>query len=101
MYAYLRLAQREAGPLPALGDRLRLGRRALSYSSFNLAVAGVLATVAVLPPLLPAPYVLQWLETVYGTLLRPATGMRPTAIGVRQLIVSSLFTLLFILAIRL
>jgi hypothetical protein len=42
------------------------------------------------------PYVLQFGETVWGT-LHPAIGVRPTAIGVRQLIISSLFTLLFII----
>ncbi|MBM2849456.1 MAG: hypothetical protein HW418_2398, partial [Anaerolineales bacterium] len=52
-----------------------------------------------LPLLLPLPYALQWAETVWGT-LRPAAGVRPTLIGLLQLIVSSLFTLLFILTWR-
>jgi hypothetical protein len=42
------------------------------------------------------PYMLQWLESIYGT-LKPAVGERPTRIGLRQLLVSSLFTFLFIL----
>jgi hypothetical protein len=48
------------------------------------------------PALLPAPYALQWLETIWGT-LNPAVRARPVAIGVRQLIISTLFTILFIL----
>jgi hypothetical protein len=36
---------------------------------------------------------------VWGT-LRPAVGVRPTLIGVRQLIVSTIFTVLFILTWR-
>jgi hypothetical protein len=46
--------------------------------------------------LLILPYGLQWLETFYGA-LTPAIGQKPVRIGLRQLIVSSLFTLLFIL----
>ena len=46
--------------------------------------------------MLAIPYALQWGETIWGT-IKPAVGMRPTAIGLRQLIVSSLFTVLFIL----
>jgi hypothetical protein len=49
------------------------------------------------PGLLPLPYLLQWGETLWGT-LNPAVGMKPTRIGIRQLIVSTLFTLLFIIA---
>jgi hypothetical protein len=51
-----------------------------------------------LPQLLPVPYFLQWGETIWGALFRPAVGAKPTSIGFRQLAVSSLFTLLFILA---
>jgi len=40
---------------------------------------------------------LQWAETIRGT-LKPAVQAKPKAIGMRQLAVSTLFTLLFILA---
>ena len=43
-------------------------------------------------------HLLQWLETLYGALLRPAVGYKPTRIGFRQLGVSTLFTLVFIAA---
>jgi hypothetical protein len=49
-----------------------------------------------LPPFLFVPYALQWGETLYGS-LRPAVGFKPARIGVRQLIVSTLFTILFII----
>jgi hypothetical protein len=52
-----------------------------------------------LPPWLFVPYALQWLETLWGTHY-PAVGARPTAIGLRQLLVSTLFTVLFILVWR-
>lgn len=97
VYAYLRLEQRGLAEMPATAERVRLGWRALLYTGFNfLAVLG-LSLAEVLPAWLFLPYGLQWLETLYGTLVRPAVGAKPTAIGVRQLIVSSLFTLLFIL----
>jgi hypothetical protein len=73
-----------------------MGQRALVYTSFNIVFVLALALANQVSPLLLLPYALQWLETIYGTLV-PAVGKRPTMIGFRQLIVSSLFTLLFIL----
>jgi hypothetical protein len=96
VYAYLRLEQRTWNQVPDLGARLRMGWRALLYTTFNLVAVLALSFAGALPPLLPLPYALQWSETVWGT-LRPAVGVRPTAIGVRQLVVSTLFTILFIL----
>jgi len=96
VYAYLRLEQRELDSLPGLSTRLNMGRRALIYTSFNQIFVIVLALADLVSPLLFLPYALQLVETIWGT-LKPAVGMRPTVIGFRQLIVSSLFTLLFIL----
>jgi hypothetical protein len=95
VYAYVRLEQRELPQVPNLLSRLRLGRRALLYTSFNLGVVAILSLLKLLPPFLFFPYLLQWCETLWGT-LRPAVGVKPTQIGVRQLIVSTLFTLFFI-----
>lgn len=99
VYAYLRLEQRVLPGAPPRSVRRRMGRRALMYTSFNLAVSLAGGLGGLLPSLIFVPYLLQWLETVQG-IERPAIGFRPTRIGVRQLIVSSLFTLLFILAWR-
>ncbi len=96
VYAYLRLEQRELKHLPEIKIRLKMGRRAITYSSFNLVFVTGLALAYLVSPLLPLPYALQWVETIWGS-LKPAIGLRPTAIGLRQLIVSSLFTLIFIL----
>jgi hypothetical protein len=95
VYAYLRLEQRTLEKIPSLNTRLRMGRRALLYTTFNLVAVSGLSLAGVLPSLLPLPYALQWAETIWGT-LRPAVGVKPTAIGIRQLIVSTLFTILFI-----
>jgi hypothetical protein len=96
VYAYLRLQQRELTEIPNLADKLKIGRRALIYTTFNILFVLLLALTSVVSIFLLLPYGLQWIETIYGT-LNPAMGERPTRIGVRQLIVSSIFTLLFIL----
>jgi hypothetical protein len=96
VYAYLRLEQRELKELPDLPARMRMARRALLYTTFNFLAVLALSIAGVLPSLLWLPYALQWVETIWGT-THPAIGYKPTAIGIRQLIVSSLFTVLFIL----
>lgn len=96
VYAYLRLEQRDLDSIPELNTRLRMGQRAMIYTTFNLLFVAALAVTDLVSPLLFLPYALQLGETIWGT-LKPAIGKRPTAIGFRQLIVSSLFTLLFIL----
>jgi hypothetical protein len=96
VYAYLRLEQRELPESPNTRTRFRLGYRALLYTSFNLLSVGILSTAGFLPAYLPLAYTLQWAETIWGT-THPAIGKKPTQIGIRQLLVSSLFTFLFIL----
>lgn len=99
VHAYLRLDQRGLAAVPDLSIRLNMARRALLYTGFNVVATAALALAGFLPPLIFIPFALQFAETVWGT-LRPAVGARPTAIGVRQLIVSTLFTLLFILFMK-
>ena len=96
VYAYLRLAQRELKEMPDRPTQIRMAWRALIYTTFNMAAVLDLSILAILPQYLFLPYLLQWLETLWGT-LNPAVGVKPTRIGLRQLAVSSLFTLLFIL----
>lgn len=96
VYAYLRLGQRNLDSSPNLNRRLVMGRRALAYTSFNLILVIALGLANLVSTALFLPYLLQFVETVRGT-VKPAINVRPTAIGFRQLIVSSIFTLLFIL----
>jgi hypothetical protein len=96
VYAYLRLNQRNLPETTSLSTRISLGRRALLYTSFNLLFVLVFSISGVLPILLPLPYALQWVETLWGT-VRPAIGVKPTEVGIRQLIISTIFTILFIL----
>ena len=99
VYAYLRLEQRSLLSVPPLQTRLAMGARALSYASFNLFTVIGLSLTGILPALLPTPFALQWTETIWGA-LHPAMGVKPTRIGMRQLIFSTLFTILFILTWR-
>lgn len=99
VYAYLRLEQRTLPTLPPIRERWRMGRRALLYTSFNLLLTLLTGLTGLLPTWIFLPYLLQWAETLWG-IQHPAIGVRPTRIGLRQLFVSTLFTILFILAWR-
>lgn len=98
VYAYLRLEQRSLPQIPPLKTRAQMARRALMYTGFNLLLTIGLGLGGWLTAWLFLPYLLQWFETLWGSLVRPAVGVKPTRIGLRQLVVSILFTLLFILA---
>jgi hypothetical protein len=95
VYAYLRLSQRGQIESPDRSGQWRMGWRAALYTSFNLASVLTLSLLAVLPSFLFIPYLVQWTETMWG-ITHPATGWKPTRIGIRQLIVSILWTALFI-----
>lgn len=96
VYAYLRLQQRELVKIPPIRTRIQMALRALIYSTFNLILVIGLGLINLVSPFLFLPYLLQWGETIWGS-INPAVGKRPTAIGFRQLFISTLFTLLFIL----
>ena len=103
-YTYLRLEQREQAKDMARSeskgsersDLWRTGPRAFLYTSFNLAVSLFLGWAKIVPQLIFMPFLIQWLETLWGT-AHPAIGWKPTRIGIRQLVVSSSWTVLFIL----
>lgn len=99
-HAALRLGQRELSRIPRWPERLARGRASLAASFGALGAVAVACGMALLPPWLWVPYALQALEALHGV-ARPACGLRPRAIGWRQLAVSALFTLLFVLAWRL
>jgi len=100
VYAYLRLEQRGLAAVPPRPARWKMGHRALLYTSFNLGATLLAGWTGPLPQLVFLPYLLQWLETLWG-IERPAVGWKPTGIGLRQLLVSTLFTILFVFVWRL
>ncbi len=94
----LRLRERRlASPPP---DRWRMGLRTLLYHAFNQAASLALAAARLVPWLVPAAFSLTLLDAVEGV-ARPPVGAKPTAIGVRQLAVSSAFVMVMVLAYRL
>jgi YwiC-like protein len=99
VYAYLRLEQRTLSELPPRPERWRMAGRALAYTSFNVLFTLVLALAGVLPRLVFIPYLVQWLESLWGA-SHPAVKVKPVLIGIRQLIVSLIWTVLFILTFR-
>ena len=100
VYAYLRLEQREQAQVPEGSAQWRMGFRPALYTSFNLAASLALGLGSVLPRFIFIPYLVQWMETLWG-ITHPATGWKPTRIGIRQLIVSTLWTILFMVFWRL
>lgn len=96
VYAYLRLEQRVLPSEPDGKTRLSMGRRSLIYTTFNLVCTAGLSAAAVIPPWVWTAYLVQWCESLYGT-WRPAIKERPMRIGIRQMIVSIIFTLVFVL----
>jgi hypothetical protein len=100
VYAYLRLEQRDQAAGLRRSELWKMGSRAFAYTTFNLVVVLALGLAGVLPRFLFLSYLVQWLETLWGT-FHPATGWKPTRIGIRQLIVSTLWTILFIITWKL
>ncbi len=96
LHAYLRLAQRALKCAPTPAESLRMGRAALFYNLAVLLVVVGLAAARIAAPTLPLAFAIQPLETAWA-IYRPAVGVKPTAIGVRQLIVSVIFTAAFLL----
>ena len=100
VYAYLRLGQRDLkqdqASAMSRGEWWWMGIRALAYTSFNLVVSFGLGLSNLVPRFIFIAFLAQWLETLWG-ITHPAVGWKPTKIGIRQLIVSILWTVLFII----
>ena len=99
VYAYLRLEQRGWPAVPSLEERFREGHRALMYAGFNVLLALVLGLSRSIPAWVWLAYLVQFLEVAWGT-WRPAVKWPPSRIGIRQMVVSTLFTVVFILTWR-
>jgi hypothetical protein len=96
LHAYLRLGQRTLPATPDLLARLRFGREPLLVTLLNVSAVLCLGRLGLVSRWLFVAFAVQLAETLYGT-LAPAIGVRPRTIGFRQLAVSVLFTVLFIL----
>jgi hypothetical protein len=99
VYAYLRLDQRALPEVPDRAVQWKMAARAFSYASFNLLFTLGLGLAGLLPRLIFIPYAIQWLECIWG-ITHPAVKVKPVCIGMRQLVVSTLWTVLFIVLWR-
>lgn len=99
VYAYLRLSQRDMSKEQAQATSRaawwKMGSRALLYTSFNMLLSASLGISALVPLFIFVPFLVQWLETLWG-ITHPSVGWKPIQIGIRQLVVSVLWTALFI-----
>jgi hypothetical protein len=95
VYAYLRLEQREQTEVKSRNEQWRMGRRAFLYTSFNLFLSLALGLVKLIPLFIFIPFLAQWAETLWG-ITHPSVGWKPVRIGMRQLLVSVIWTVLFI-----
>jgi hypothetical protein len=94
-YAYLRLNQRQLKQLPDKRGLYKMAIETIVFNSLLFLVVIVLAAINWVPPLLPLAYIIQPIEVLWGT-LHPAIAVAPKKIGIRQLMISILFTLVFI-----
>lgn len=97
VYVYLRLGQRSLPGHPGTKVLLDLGGPAIAFATLNMLAVAALGVDGLVTPWLFLAYLPQWLETLRGTWL-PALRLKPTHIGYRQVVVSTLFTLIFVLA---
>jgi len=100
MHIYLCLEQRALKQVPGLQQRLRMGGRSLAYHGVCLLGSLALAAAGMAPWLATAAFLLVLLNALDGV-LRPAIGVRPARIGLRQLTASVLFFALVMLGYRL
>ena len=95
VHTHQRLGQRSQTPLLPVMDRLRRGAPALLFTAVNLTAVYAASLAGFVPAWVCLPFALLWLEALWGALC-PAAGLRPREIGMRQLAVLALATLLFI-----
>lgn len=98
LYVYACLEYRRMKTAPPWAARWRIARAGLLWNSAALAGAVALALAGWAPPLTPLGFGLMLAEVGYGGLGRPPVGARPVLIGVRQMVVTALFSLSLILA---
>lgn len=96
LYAYLRLEQRVWKNVPAVKEQLTVAWRVLAYTTISLAGVWLAGTIGYVSRWLFLAFAVQWIEAIWGA-THPAVGVKPTLIGVRQLIVSILFTIVFVI----
>jgi len=92
----MRLEHRKQVQISERSEQFQIGRRELMYTSFNFIASLTLGIIGWLPRFIFIPFLLQFIETLWWA-FNPAIKAKPTSVGFRQLAISTLFTILFIL----
>jgi hypothetical protein len=95
LHVHLRLDQRRLESPPTAEQGLAMARASLTLVGLSLLEVILLGLADVVSLWLWVPYLVQAAESLWGA-LRPALGTPPSRIGLRQVAVSALFTLLFV-----
>ncbi|HSM26304.1 MAG TPA: YwiC-like family protein [Anaerolineaceae bacterium] len=95
LYAYLRLNQRQITEKPMISQLLRLSQETLLFNILLFLMVVILSVMGLTPALLPLAFLIQPFEVMWGT-FNPAIKLAPKWIGIRQLWISTLFTVVFI-----
>jgi hypothetical protein len=93
------LEQRGWKSIPDLAQRLKSARLAIVFTLFNLVLSGILCALRLIPALIWLPFLLQASESIWAG-ANPVISAKPIEIGMRQLFVSTIFTILFIILWR-
>mgnify|MGYP001038377555 CR=1 FL=1 len=96
LYAYLRLNQRQLKDLPSQDELLKMSHASFLFNTALFGGVLLLALADWVPSFLPLAFFIQPMEVLWGT-YHPAISVAPKKIGFRQLIISSLFTIVFII----
>ncbi len=95
IHVYLKLEQRQWKPRMDFRHRWSAALPSVGLSSSNLLLVAVLGSAGFLSSWLFLAFVPQWLAALQSV-HRPARTLRPTDIGLTQLMISAVFTLLFL-----
>ncbi len=96
---YLRLEQRRLKSLPSPEERWLRAAPALTFHGSNLVAVGMLALAGWAPGLAPAAFLWSLLGALAATQW-PPVGVKPSRVGIRQLVSSILFVAIMVLAYR-
>lgn len=96
LYAYLRLNQRQLKELTSQIELLKMSRESFLFNTALFGGVLILAFAGWVPTFLPLAFLIQPLEVIWGT-YHPAISVAPKKIGIRQLIINSIFTIVFII----
>jgi hypothetical protein len=94
---YLGLEQRRWPDIPRPAERLRAGRRTLAHHTLGLLLAVAFAAGGLAPWLTLAAFAVVFGDAA-DSVLRPMLGAWPTQIGIRQLVSTTLFVFLMVVA---